>query len=99
MDPRAELINKVSLDILGKYETTFAVVQDDVQEYSKLFEEVIRNFYELESMGGDCPLFELCYYIRNGKDNFGMDDEEFEAEVKALTITVNKMFNVEIGEM
>jgi len=99
MDERAELINKVSQDILSRHETTFEVVQNDVAEYSKMFNAVIRNYYELESMGKECPLFQLCYYIRVSKDNFGFEDEEFAAEVKALTIATNKMFNVEIGEM
>ena len=97
MDERVELINKVSYDILNKYNAPIVrLVKKEVEEYSKLFENVIKNYYELETMGEECPLFQLCYYTRVGKDNFGMEEEEFNQKIETLRIKTNKMFDVEM---
>lgn len=96
MDPRVKLINQVSKDLLDTYEhiedAKFKILEEKVTEYSNIFEDVVRNFYELETMDDDCPLFKLCYYIREGKENFGMDQAEYDAEIKSLVNTTNKLF-------
>lgn len=99
MDERVELMNRISQDILDMPEIPFEAVQRLVNEYADLLEPVIRNFYEVQTMGEEAPLFQLCYYLKHGKDNFGFEDEEFNAEVKSLKTIVEKMFGVDVEDM
>ena len=94
MDDRTTLVNKISEMIL-KQETDFKVIKNLVKEYDILLEEVIRNFYELKQ-DDEIPLFELCEFIESGKENYMMDDEEFEDRITELVESVNDMFGVEI---
>lgn len=94
MDERVALINKISGMIL-KYETDFKEIRGLVKEYDILLEEVIRNFYELKQ-DSEIPLFELCEFIELGKENYMMDDEEFEERVSELIESVNNMFEVNL---
>ena len=94
MDDRITLINKISEMIL-KQETDFEVIKNLVKEYDILLEETIRNFYELKQ-DDEIPLFELCEFIELGKENYMMDDEEFEDRISELVESVNNMFEVEI---
>lgn len=94
MDDRITLINKISGMIL-KCETDFKEIREIVKEYNILLEEVIRNFYELKQ-DSEIPLFELCEFIELGKENYMMDDEEFEDRITELVESVNDMFGVEI---
>lgn len=95
MDPRVKLVNQVSQDLLDTYERTdveFEALEEKVKEYSDLFNDVIRNFYELETMDSECPLFLLCYYLRLGNEGFGMNQAEFDAETQSLKNTANILF-------
>ena len=94
MDDRTTLVNKISEMIL-KQETDFKVIKNLVKEYDILLEEVIRNFYELKQ-DDEIPLFELCEFIESGKENYIMDDEEFEDRITELVESVNNMFEVEV---
>ena len=94
MDERVELINKISEMIL-KQETDFNDIKNKVKMYDVLLEETIRNFYELKQ-DSEIPLFELCEFIELGKDNYCMDDEEYEERVSELIGSVNNMFAVNL---
>ena len=94
MDERVELINKISEMIL-KQETIFNEIKNTVKKYDILLEETIRNFYELKQ-DSEIPLFELCEFIELGKENYCMDDEEYEERVSELIESVNNMFEVNL---
>lgn len=93
MDARVDLTNKISQDILSS-STIFKEIKDRVDQYSIILDETIRNFYEIETMDKVCPLFQLCYYLRQGKFNFGMDKDEYERTIKGLVLSTNTEFNL-----
>lgn len=94
MDERVELTNKISEMIL-KQETNFNDVKNTVKMYDVLLEENIRNFYEIKE-DNEVPLFELCELIELGKENYMMDDEDFEERISELIEAVNDMFEVNL---
>lgn len=96
MDARVDLTNKISQDILST-STTFKDIKDKVDQYSIILGETIRNFYEIETMEEVCPLFQLCYYLRQGKLNFCMSQNEYERAIKGLVLSTNTEFNLTLS--
>ena len=94
MDERAELVNKVSEMIL-KYESDIKNIKKLVNEYDGLFDNSLRNFYEIKE-DSEVPLFELCEYLRNGRDNYDMSEEEFKSHIIYLLGEIDNIFNVEL---
>ena len=94
---RIELINKISEDIL-KVNDDIQDIITSVKEYEELLDDTIRNFYELNTMGRDCPLFQFIYYLETGKDNFGLSDEEYNDEMNILDALVEEKFGCSILE-
>jgi len=88
------LVSKISYDILSgnRGEQKISAVQNTVREYDVMLDEVVRNFYEVKMDGA--PLFDLCEHIKYGRDNYGMEEDEFNEKIKSLLIEVNKTFNV-----
>ncbi len=96
---REELVNQISKDILGEYETNWAVVQAKVKIYAELLDNTVRNFYELQMMSSDCPLFALCYFLEEGYTCFTDDETEYIGFLDALEKRVNEQFQVEIEDI
>lgn len=95
MDGREELINLISRDILKSSED-FEEVKKKVKEYSNICEDVIRNFYEIESMSNEVPLFKFCYYLNNGFEDLGIEEKEFNEEIKLLEDKIFELFKIRI---
>lgn len=90
---RIQLINAVSKDILENNKDNYiSSVMNKVLEYDKLFDEVLRNYYELK-MDDEIPLFTLCEYYELGKENYGMSLQEYVDKLAYLLKKVNKTFN------
>ena len=96
MDVRVDLTNKISQDILSS-STIFKDIKGKVDQYSIILDDTIRNFYEIETMEEVCPLFQLCYYLRQGKSNFCMDQNEYEEAIKGLVASTNTEFNLTLS--
>lgn len=95
---REELTNKISEEILNAKDARWEEIFKKTNEYSGLLEDNIRNFYELQMEGGGCPLFALCYIIKEGKDNFGYSQEEYLEVLSDLEEDIEKRFSIRIRE-
>ena len=85
MDNRIILVNAISKDILENNKDNYiSSVIEKVKFYDDLFEELIKNFYEIKCES-NVPLFELCEHIR---------DEEHVEKIAELLLETNKMFDV-----
>ena len=90
---RIKLINTVSKDILENNKDNYiSSIIDKVLQYDKLFDEALKNYYELK-MDNTIPLFTLCEYMSQGRENYGMEICEYVEELKRLLTAVNKMFS------
>ena len=97
MDDRVELANMISEDLLKEYTRegmTFDDLGDRIEVYSKRLNTTVRNFYEVESMNNECPLFQLFYYLKNGADSFRLTEKEFEIEIDGSKREIVEMFGV-----
>lgn len=93
-DTRIVLVNKVSKDILENNKDNYILsVIQKVDEYNNVFDEVLRNYYEIKQ-NSETPLFELVDYIILGKENYALNEEEYIEKMSDLLIKVNKMFNI-----
>ena len=94
---RVKLINKISEDILKSNDDIKDIVES-VKEYSILLDENLRNFYELQTMGGKCPLFQIVYYLENGVNGMGMTEDEFNVSLEILDSLIKEKFGYSILE-
>lgn len=93
-DTRIVLVNKVSKDILENNKDNYILsVIQKVDEYNNVFDEVLRNYYEIKQ-NSETPLFELVDYMILGKENYALNEEEYIEKMSDLLIKVNKMFNI-----
>jgi hypothetical protein len=95
---RVQLFNKVSEDIL-KNNDNLKDIKTEVKIYSDMFDELVRNAYELLTMGDDCPLFVLLHTIDAGKDDFCMNQAEFDAEIAKYKAQFQKKFGIDFDSI
>lgn len=95
---REALINKISEDIL-KNNDNLEDIKKEVKTYSDLFEDCIRNVYELITMDYKCPLFVLIYTLDEGKDELGLNDDEFNELVVKLKSYFFLKFNLNFNDI
>ena len=93
-----ELVNKVSEDIL-KNNDNIADIKAEVKIYAELFDNTLRNAYEVLTMLDECPLFVLLYTLEQGKGNFCMDDEEFLIYTDKLKSILRLKFGVVFSDI
>jgi len=94
---RETLLNKISEDILNSNnkKPSITIIEDRVNEYFDIMEDVVRNIYELVGPEQiEVPLFSLCYLIKEGQGSFGFSDEEYVTSTENLLKSVNKKFHV-----
>jgi len=96
LDPGHRLAAMISRDVLS-LEKNFKNVFWKIKEYNHVIssDDVIKNFYEIVD---ESPLFKLCEYISNGKDNYGMTEDDFKVEILDLVKKTNEMFDSSIDE-
>jgi len=90
MDERIELLNKIAKDIVKNNSKDNII--NEVKLYIKLLDSTIRNFYEIR---GENSLFKYVYYME-GKDNFMMDEEEFQEELSEINDKVFEDYGIKL---
>lgn len=84
---RQALLERIAEDIF--FNTDFDKLLPTLKEYRDLLDDTVRNVYEVY---WDVPLFRLEEYLRLGKDNYCLTEEEYVTEIGETVSKINELY-------